>query len=138
MTDLSEEIEEGILQQLAEEGSLRDKKLRKGVLKKYGAAVDETHMEAFKNGLQKLIDQRKILEHNGEISLNKALASTKRKNIDIVEVDKKSNKKSKPVESEAVAGEKVFNYVDMWKNGEKYWKEGTFDPEYLRTNPERY
>jgi hypothetical protein len=35
-------------------------------------------------------------------------------------------------------GQSKWNYEDLWKNGEKHWRDGTFDPEYLRTNPDRY
>lgn len=134
MSNLAEEIEDGIFEQLAE-GSLKDKKLRKLVLKRYGAAVDESYMEAFRSTLEKLVTERRIIQHNDEVTINKAVP-LKRKNNETSEPEKKANKKSKT--SDETGGEgKRFDYPEMWKNGERYWKEGAFNPEYLRTNPER-
>eukprot|EP01038_Epipyxis_sp_PR26KG_P014919 gene14919-20068_t len=33
---------------------------------------------------------------------------------------------------------KSWKAVDLWKNGEQYWRENSFDADYLRTNPDRY
>lgn len=30
------------------------------------------------------------------------------------------------------------NTLELWKNGEMYWKEGKLDDSYLRNNPDRF
>jgi nucleolin len=160
-------MESTILSVLQSKGSLKEKKLLKKVSESYeqrGKTFDE---DKFSSALSKLMESKEVLRNNDkELTLNKVQVTLKRtRNEDDEDDDvkttneeskkrNKKSKKSKDEEEEETSGEskeegkksdetedlqskKRWSYPDLWKNGEKFWRENTFDPEYLRTNPDR-
>ena len=149
-------MKKAIVSILESKGPLNEKKLRKNVLKsmadKDGA---ETHSEdEFSSVLAKLIAKKKI---SLEDELYSVLASDdsgkrKRTSSDVSNAEELPQKKTskeekvnkaqnvvrKAVASEDINGSKTFKVDELWKNGEKLWRENGFDPEYLRTNPDKY
>jgi hypothetical protein len=134
-----------ILDILQSKGNLKEKKLLKKVLKQIGRKDDEEDEELlnqFKNTLEELVEEKDILLVNKEYCINKvksSKAATKRLGtFDNLDEDEPLVKKSKATTESTHISTKKFDYPDLWRNGEKFWKEGTFDPEYLRTNPDKY
>ncbi len=158
-------MESAILGVLQSKGSLKEKKLLKKVTERYeerGKVFDEAK---FTSALSKLMENKEVLKNNDkELTLNKVQVTLKRprdeeEDEDVVvksssKDDKKKSKKSKKGdndedengndnnenydgEDDGLKIKKRWDYPDLWKNGEKFWRENTFDPEYLRTNPDR-
>lgn len=150
-------MEATIFNILASSENISRKKLRKKVIEKLSENADVSS-GAVKSEFGTLID---TLLSNGSITENDdvlAIGNGKRKAADEIGNDqttkksrkmesdvtanttdeKKKNKKSKSQKSDKSNEQKGPVLVDLWKNGEQYWREGTFDPEYLRTNPDRY
>lgn len=130
-----------ILEVLGDKGSLSEKKLRKYALKK--APEGESNEEEFDSALASLTKKGKVVFEDEEYKLSSGDdAGSKRKRSGSESnaaepsepVAVKKVKESKP---KADATSKLPKYEELWKNGEKHWREGTFDPEYLRTNPDK-
>jgi hypothetical protein len=132
-----------ILEVLGKKGSLSLDKLWKKVCKKstVDGEAEETRV-SFDKSVQNLVDEKDVINSNGEISLNKAKRALPQRNM-----KRKAGLDSYQQESEVVEEDstenapvkktKKFKYEELWVNGERYWKEGLFDPEYLRTNPDK-
>lgn len=129
-----------ILEVLADKGSVSEKKLRKYTLKK--APEGEDNETEFDSALASLTKKGKVVFEDDEYKLaaeddssSKRKRSESESNAEAAEpaVAKKA-KESKP---KAGAASKAPKMEELWKNGEKHWREGTFDPEYLRTNPDK-
>jgi len=128
-----------ILEVLADKGSVSEKKLRKYTLKK--APEGEDNETEFDSALASLTKKGKVVFEDDEYKLaSEEDSSSKRKrsesesNTEVSEpVVAKKAKESKPKD----AASKAPKMEELWKNGEKHWREGTFDPEYLRTNPDK-
>ena len=145
-----------ILEVLASKGPLSEKKIRKATLK---VEADEYEGKAeefgttFDGALASLMKKGKVTLCDDIYSLSAEEAGKKRKraesdatdvkeanaiNIndvvadDLVTVQMKKGKNAKEQQSN-----KAWKYEELWKNGEKHWRDGTFDPEYLRTNPDK-
>lgn len=151
-------MKQTILQILQGKGELKQKKLWKKVCKKLdsGDENDETSIKQFENVLKELLEEKDILEIDGQYTINKAKkaipqTNTKRKagldtykdtedgNNDADEQDETEEgeqQANKRVKLANQTEKKKYQYVDLWKNGERYWKEGLFDTEYLQTNPD--
>jgi hypothetical protein len=134
-----------ILDILQSKGNLKEKKLLKKILKQIGRKDDEEDEELlnqYKKTLEELVEEKDILLVNNEYCINKvksSKAATKRLGtFDNLDEDEPLFKKSKATTEASHTVTKKFDYPDLWRNGEKFWKEGTFDPEYLRTNPDKY
>jgi hypothetical protein len=138
-----------ILEHIQAEGPIKEKKLWKQIVKVLSLSetgengeseIYEQKKTQFKDICQNLLTEKDILAVAGEYSINKAKkaipqTNTKRKSA----LDSYSATEDVPAGKKAKTDEEPeYQYKDLWKNGEQYWKEGKFDPEYLRTNPDRY
>jgi len=139
---LSDEMKKEIISILTEKGPLSEKKLKKALYKSF--AEDKQNDEEFTETLSKLASKGKVVESDGSYSVvtDSSESANKRKRSDSdVKVEEKPAKKAAPAKAntkgEAPPANK-FQVEELWKNGEKYWREGSFDPEYLRTNPDKY
>lgn len=131
-----------ILEVLASKGPVSEKKLRKYSLK----AADSDESE-FDSALSSLLKKNKVVLVDDTYSLPAATAEPKRKRSDsdvketvteepkVVAAEEQPTKKAK--KEKQVAAPSKWQYEELWKNGEKHWRDGTFDPEYLRTNPDK-
>lgn len=142
-------MKKAIIDTLESKGSLSEKKLKKGAFKVLGEA-DSDEVE-FSSVLAKLVAKGKIALADGEYALSSATETTestkrKRSNSETKVEEETVAKKAAPEKSAktvkkpaAVEGGdgKVMKMEELWKNGEKYWREGSFHPDYLRTNPEK-
>jgi RNA recognition motif-containing protein len=136
-------MEAVILSILKSKGSLKEKKLVKKVDKKYKEGNTPFEESKFQKALGKLIDNKEVLKQaNDELALNKVQVTIKRKrdendDNDEGEADGEEGAAVEEGNDNDFKIKKRFNYPDLWKNGEQHWKDGTLDPEYLRTNPDR-
>lgn len=133
---------------LDRKGPLTDRKLWKRIIRHYDLdekqESEELHAtrRTFDETLKSLLDSHKIMITGGSYSINK-VAVTKRQRVEESQVAAQVSKKVRlnddgsNVESTGANGTE-WNYTELWKNGERHWREGTFDPEYLRINPDGY
>ena len=129
-----------ILEVLADKGSVSEKKLKKYALKK--APEGEDNEKEFDSALASLTKKGKIVLEDDEYKLaSEDDSSSKRKRSESESNAEASEpvvaKKAKESKPKADAANKAPKMEELWKNGEKHWREGTFDPEYLRTNPDK-
>lgn len=140
-----------ILGVLKSKGSLKEKSLWKKVAKKLGYDQEDRDVmesgedrEVFVGMIQDMLDSHELILHNNELSINKntsSIVSKKHSREGVTPAPEESRGKKKlkaepevpPVENP----QQTWNYPEMWKNGEKFWKEGTLHPDYLRTNPDQ-
>ena len=135
-------MKEIIVELLQNKGGLKEKKIWKKVCKKLRINIDEEQPpqeieEQFHSTIQQLLEEKDIVEVDGIFNINKAKkaipqTNTKRK----AALDDYKGTDEQEVKRPKHGVEKQYQYVDLWKNGEKYWREGSFDPEYLSTNPD--
>lgn len=130
---------------LDRKGPLTERKLWKRIIRHYD--LDEKQeteeLEAtrknFTAALKGLLDNHKIMITGGSYSINK-VAVTKRQRVEesqvAAQVSKKIRLNEDDDEGANAANGNRWNYTELWKNGERHWRDGTFDPEYLRTNPD--
>ena len=133
-------MEAVILEVLTSKGSLKEKKLRKKVFEKIEALGKFPDDKKFDKILNYLMEEKTVLQHNGELALNKVKVEKRKREKDDNLDDAPSGKASKNEDGDdeqAATSTKRWNYVDMWKTGEQHWKDNTLDPEYLRTNPDK-
>lgn len=152
-------MKNAILDVLATKGPLAEKKLRKYALKSVESAVaDEVAQKAeFESALKSLLKKSKVALVDDIYSLTVTDSKRKRSDSEVAEpavvaVDSKadskiksdveqgeqvSKKAKKEKKSEPAASAWAGKYEELWKNGEKHWRDGTFDAEYLRTNPDK-
>ena len=109
--------------------ALKEKKLKKAVihqLDKIDKAVETDNFDAdFKASLDVLVMSGRLACNDDRYSL--VSEST-------VDSSKVSRKRGHEEES---SSDRPSKYPELWKNGEKYWREGTMDFEYLKTNPDK-
>lgn len=132
-------MEEAVIEILEAKGALVMKKLHKKVSKKLKRQDDDPDMlmSELESCVEELMTSKRIMEQNGAYSINKAVDSKrKRAGLDDTATTSSSNKRNK-VDEDGAPNASQWNYPEMWKNGERYWKEESLDPEYLRTNPDR-
>ena len=131
-------MEAVILEVLTSKGSLKEKKLRKKVFEKIEALGKFPDDKKFDKILNYLLEEKTLLNHNGELAMNKVKVEKRKREGDDQLEELPSAKAGKTDGDDDSSGQKKkWNYVDMWKNGEQYWKDGNLDPEYLRTNPDK-
>lgn len=138
-------MEAVILEVLTSKGSLKEKKLRKKVFEKIEALGKFPDDKKFDKILNYLVEEKTVLQHNGELAMNKVKVEKRKREKDDQLDDVPKGKQNKTEnddedhneESHPSTSNKRWNYVDMWKNGEQYWKDNNLDPEYLRTNPDK-
>ena len=134
---------------LKDKKELSASKLKKAVFKTVSDEYENKEKE-FKNkfdtDLFSLISKGKVIENNDVYSLpeksedetinNSNETYKKRKKND---TDDSINKKSNVASNESnKSDQQSLAYPDLWKNGEKYWRDGTLDDNYLQNNPDRY
>lgn len=129
---------------LDRKGPLTERKLWKRILRHYELDEKqeteelESTKRSFDEALKSLLDSHKIMITGGSYSINK-VAVTKRQRVEESQAAAQVSKKvrlNEDGDTTSGDGEKRWNYVELWKNGEKHWRDGTFDPEYLRLNPD--
>lgn len=131
---------------LDRKGPLTDRKLWKRILRHYDLDEKQETEELVKTrkdfdyALRSLLDSHKIMVTGGSYSINK-VAVTKRQRVEESQAAAQVSKKIRlNEEGDAADGSEIksqqWSYTELWKNGERHWREGTFDPEYLRTNPD--
>jgi hypothetical protein len=141
-----EKMEALLIDGLDRKGPLTDRKLWKRILRHYDLDEKQESEELaktrkdFDDALKSLLDSHKIMVTGGAYSINK-VAVTKRQRMEESQVAAQVSKKIRLNEdSDSAPGstgdDKKWNYTELWKNGERFWREGTFDPEYLRENPD--
>lgn len=139
-----------VISTLEQEGSLSEKKLRKNVQKQtenqdnFDASFEKAINSLLKRSKIELKDNKYFLiEENDQPSKK---VDKKRKYEENNEEFTKSTNIEKPKKQsklavnsnpKAVDDVKDKKYVELWKNGEKLWRENGFDMDYLRTNPDR-
>jgi hypothetical protein len=132
-----------IIEVLTSKGPLNAKKLAKKTLKTLGEETNESEFEAdFKTTLDSLVAKGKVLLVDETYSLATAApeeGKRKRSSSESVQETVVTEKEQKPKAKKSKNEQpKAPRYEELWKNGEKHWRDGTFDPEYLRTNPDKY
>lgn len=127
-----------ILEVLGDKGPVSEKKLRKYALKK--APEGEDNETEFDSALASLTKKGKVVLEGEEYKLAEDDSGLKRKRSESESnaetTEPVATKKVKESKSKSDAN-KAPKMEELWKNGEKHWREGTFDPEYLRTNPDK-
>lgn len=134
-----------IIDGLDRKGPLSERKLWKRILRHFELDERDESEEVvklrgdFDKVLQGLLGSHKVISQSGQFSINK-VAVTKRQRIEesqaAAQVSKKIKLDDQAETADDAASSSKWNYPELWKNGERFWREGTFDPEYLRTNPE--
>lgn len=126
-------MEDIVLEILNNKGALKEKELFKKFVNKCTKCVDgnkEHNQGLFQTAINTLISGHQVLNKNGEFCVNKV----------VVKKRKRSESEGDDVPVGVVEdgqSDRKWYYPDLWKNGEKFWRENTFDPEYLRLNPDR-
>lgn len=131
-----------LLKQPDASDGIKGTKLKKLVLKEL-QEDESVKNEDFDECLALLMKKGTItIDDLGKIRLLKSTEkkSKKRKDYDDNDADnvEYESKKHKSQETKASNGQnqKSKYFEDLWKNGEKYYREGTLDAEYVRTNPD--
>lgn len=123
---------------LDSKGALKEKDLFKKFVNKCTDCIDgnkEHNLRIFNDTLAKLTASHQIMSKNGEYCINKVVVKKRKRSeseddigaVGLVQVQGANGAKDT---------EKTWNYPELWKNGEKFWREKSFDPEYLRINPD--
>lgn len=143
------------IDELVKKGAVKIKKLYKKLVN----VADEQNQELlnpndkddaynkFLDIIENLKKESKIIDKDGTLSVNKLVvtgnhSNNKRKRSDSADSTSQQTKVSKPNQGdENDQGDSVDKwealYPEMYKNGERYWKEGTLSYEYLSTNPQK-
>lgn len=124
------DYEDAIVELLQEKGSLRIKKVLKLILK--DDENNNNKVQAFNTTIDNLLAKQIILQNDKDITLNKAKISSIKRKRDGDDVSEDLD----PAEQERLKKYKAL-YVDLYKNGERYYKENLFDSYYLENNPEK-
>jgi IS1 family transposase len=143
---MKEDILRILKENVSDEG-LKLKKLKKLVYKSLGHENDEE----FDKTIEKLQVKAKIIVTDDDrvfvaASKQREKSSKKRKHDEALLEDHNENQ-SKQVDDTGIASEalttsnatnltKTAFYEDLWKNGEKYYREGAFTYEYNSKNPD--
>eukprot|EP01036_Dinobryon_divergens_P026716 gene26716-35395_t len=129
---------------LQKKGKLEEIKLQKLVAKcmvdEYGEGKEKEFKNRFDTDLFSLVSKRKVVDDKGVYSLFE-----KQNGTEIVNTELGLKKRKLEETAEAVNGDEKevktlkasVGVVDLWKNGERLWKEGGFDSDYLQKNPDR-
>lgn len=127
-------MKENILN-ILKDGNLIEKELRKLLWKecKEEYPNKEEFDEKLQSSLKSLMNKEKIIMVHDQYSL---ASKNKRPIEDSIEENSKKAK-AQPKAEAPVKTKKVLSYPELWKTGEQHWRDGTFDEEYLRTNPEK-
>ncbi len=127
-----------ILELLQGKGDLKQKKLWKKVCKSLSIEEDSDgdEKQQFQSALEELLEEKDIIEIEGQYAINKAKKALPQTNTKRKAALDSYKEEEQPIIKKAKQSEKKYQYVDLWKNGEKHWKEGSFDPEYLQNNPD--
>lgn len=140
-------MKKAILEVLASKGPVSEKKLRKYSLKSLEYEGTDEQKSEFDSALSSLLKKSKLVLVDDTYSLAAVQSEPKRKRADsdvkdtvadpsvVVVAEEQQSKKVKKEKKEEPA--KTQKYEELWKNGEKHWRDGTFDAEYLRTNPDK-
>jgi hypothetical protein len=146
-------MESTILDALDRKGPLSEKKLWKRIVKAAEEKEESTEINQdqlqtqFSSAVEKLVEEHKIFLNGGSYCINKVSVKKrertaessgleKRKKLNETEEEKEIENTLNQTTTEDTENSKKWNYPELWKNGEKFWREGTFDSEYLRTNPD--
>lgn len=142
---------------LKKKGELSEKKLSKAVLKQLADEYEGKEKEfasKFATELNSLVCKNKVAEKDGvystggdekivnnviEVSSSSSSKATKRPSTTPIE-DKKVSKHIKLDVSDSTAPAEdsgVTSTAELWKDGEKLWKEGKFEQTYLEKNPDK-
>lgn len=131
-------MEELIIEILTNKGALKEKELFKKFVNKCNQCIDgnkEYNLNLFQTALKSVIDGRQVIANqSGEFCINKVVVKKRKRG------ESEDNTEAVGlVQSNGADGsnEKQWYYPELWKNGEKFWRENSFDPEYLRQNPDR-
>eukprot|EP01031_Cornospumella_fuschlensis_P039208 gene39208-47708_t len=129
-------MEEIILTILESKGALKEKFLFKKFVNKCTECIDgnkDHNWGLFQTAVSKLKTSHQIMVNNSdEFTLNKVVV--KKRKLDDTE-EKVVVACSVGVDQST--GKKTWNYPELWKNGEQFWRDESFDPEYLQRNPDR-
>ncbi|KAJ1431231.1 hypothetical protein B484DRAFT_448494 [Ochromonadaceae sp. CCMP2298] len=151
-------MKKAIVEALTAKGPLTAKKAKKATLKLLAEEYKdkEDDFEAtFTSTLESLVKKQKLVKDEDTYSVNAEHGGSKRKRSGEgedggedggedkeaeapAEVEEKPKKTKKP-KSDKGKVEVVGGFVpeELWKNGEKYWRENLFPHEYLTKNPEK-
>ncbi|CAM9824276.1 unnamed protein product [Ectocarpus fasciculatus] len=112
-------------------GPIRLKKLRQTVMNAELGNGDETAFKAeFAEAFEQLCGDGSVSEESGMVTLLKEVSSKKRKLGG-------SSSDNMPAKKQATGGDaESSGPIELWKDGEKAWKDGTLNYEYLCNNPD--
>ena len=124
---------------LKKDRELSEEKLKKAVFKQVKEEYKDKEKDfqnRFATELNSLVCKNKILEKDGLYSIDKNKQGNNKRSSTSAELSDNGNtlKKEKSSDDASSWGEK---YSELWKNGEKHWREGSFDQQYLLTNPDK-
>lgn len=151
MSEAAETIKGAIKEALQKKGSLPESRLMKIVAKRMVDVFGEGREKEFKNkfdtDLFSLVSKNKVVDKDGVYSLFEKPAvesgsvpqerPNKRKHDSLPTIDS-FKKGSGHSNNESVSKDPPpSNTLELWKNGEMYWKEGKLEDSYLRNNPDR-
>lgn len=144
---MNSQIQDLVLKNLSNQQQFEFDELKTLIYKSLKSHFEDK--KSFKKALKATLNQLnddKTIEYTGDIikllKVNvEGVSSIKRKRE--TSNSESPNKKvdqityPKPDDSDDDSIKNNVKYKDLWKNGEKYWKEGLFDQEYLSTNPDK-
>lgn len=138
-------MDEAIVERITDKGTQSLKKIKKSIQKKFSevyAEKEDDFESDFQSTIEKLLKKKKLIETEEGYSIN--LDNNTKRKRSANEEDKapepsakKSLKESKIEIKENATTSKPLKIEELWKNGEKLWRENGFDAEYLRTNPDK-
>ncbi|RYY88668.1 RNA-binding protein [archaeon] len=125
-----------ILTILESKGALKEKVLFKKFVNKCTECIDgnkDHNWGLFQTAVMQLKQTHQIMVNkDDEYTLNKVVVK-KRKHED----NEEKEVVACSVDVDQSTGSKSWNYPELWKNGEQFWRDESFDPEYLQRNPDR-
>ena len=119
-----------------ESGPIRQKKLRNNVMNLYPSIEESDFKSRFAVAFDELCSNGTISFENGMVTLLKAPTAAQKKMS--TTMSSKNSKSSSIGSTSAVHVDlAAVDGFQMWRDGEKAWKDGTLDHSYLTTNPDK-